>query len=146
MKTLLIVLFFSITLAYAAKNDAAGFINPPEKSKFFSGSVNLAKDGAALVGPKKALVKVGECVKYLKNGEDFWTHYETEVAFVEAIGEKKIKLRPVQYVKVNYPDWTFAEEAKDIPFELQLQYEITYCPKQENKLSEEMAERFRKKQ
>lgn len=145
MKTLLVLILCS-TFSHAAKNDSASFINPPEKNKFYAGTLNLANDGSALVGPKKALVKVGECIKYLKNGENFWNHYETEVAFVEAIGTKKIKLRPIEYVKVSYPEWTYAEQAKDIPFEAQLQYEITYCPKIEDKLSEEMTERFRKKQ
>lgn len=142
----LLVLFFCLNVSYAADNEAAKFINPPEKEQFFSGTTNNLAGDKIAVGPKKALVKVGECLKYLKNGEDFWSHYETEVVKVEAIGESKIKLRPILYVKRTSPDWAYAEEAKDIPFDQQLQYEITYCPNLKDKMSEEMAERFRKKQ
>lgn len=142
MKYFLLLTF--VSLAVQAK-DASTIINPVEKDKFFTKQQNLVNNRESLVGPKSALVNAGECVKFLKNGEAFWTHHETEVALVEAIGIKNIKLRPIFFAKLGRPEWTYSDEAKDVPFENQLQYEITSCPKEDDKIPEEIAEQLKKK-
>lgn len=139
-----LVLSFLISWTAFAK-DASRIINPPEKDLFFTKTQNLVNNQASLVGPKKSLVEVGECVKYLKNGEAFWTHHETEVALVEAIGIKSVKLRPIFFYKLGRPEWTYSDEAKDVAFENQLQYDITNCPKPEDQLPDDVAEALKKK-
>ena len=140
MKYLILLMMISNSFA----KDATPIINPPEKDKFYTKQQNLVNNPDSLVGPKKALVSVGECVKFLKNGESFWNHHETEVALVEALGKKSIKLRPIQFAKLGAPDWTYSDVAKDVAFEQQLQYETTNCPKTEDRIPEEIAEKMKK--
>lgn len=141
----LFLAFFSFS-AFAA-NDASDLINPKEKTEFFNAnrSQNLVNNSDALVGPKKALVKEGECVKFLKNGESYWNKYETEVSKVESVGQKSVKLRPILFLKRGLEDWTYSDDAKDLAFENQLKYEVFPCPAEKDRIPEDIAEILKKK-
>lgn len=119
-------------------------LNPKEKESFFGKTFSSNLPTKAQI--KKALVKENDCVKAIKDEENFWNHNETPVFKVEAIGEKRIKLRKYVFLKKQKDHWYADETAMALPFELQDELEITNCPNDEMKLSDEKVEQFKKKQ
>ena len=63
---LLVVSIFSSNV-FAVKYKRNPIAHDPQKDDFFSGTDNKLAEKEQ--GPQKAIVKVGECLKYLKEGE-----------------------------------------------------------------------------
>lgn len=118
--------------------------NPKDKEAFFGKTFSSNLPTKEQI--KRPLVKENDCVKAIKDEENFWNHDETPVLKVEAIGDKKIKLRKFIFLKKQKDHWYADESALALPFELQDEFEITECPKEEFKLSDEQIEKFKKKQ
>lgn len=115
----------------------------PAKDAFFSGTSNkLAEEEQ---GPQSAIVKAGECLKFLKEGEKFWTKYETEILQVESIGKDNLKVKRILFVDVRSEKWTYEPIAFSLRFPSQIDYEITSCPEEKNKLTYEEVQLLNKK-
>jgi hypothetical protein len=128
---------------FAVKYKRNPIAHDPQKDSFFSGTDNKLAEKEQ--GPQKAIVKVGECLKYLKEGENFWTKYETEVLKVEEIGAVNLKVRKILFVNPRSDKWAFDESAFTLKFPEQVNYELMPCPDDKYKLSYEEVELIKKK-
>ena len=138
MKILIMIFSFLIFNSIFANE----LLNPTEKEEFFGNSKNLVKEET--VKPlNQALVKEGECLKYKKNGENYWTKYETEIIKIESVGEKTLKTRRISFINKKSDKW-MDSEPYSLPFEFQMNYEVIDCPKIEDKMSDEEVKKIKK--
>lgn len=125
------------------KAELKEFVHSPETEAFYSGSNNVVSP--EVVKPLDiALVKKGECLKFRKNGERFWSKYETEVLLVKEIGESNLKVVRVVFAKKDEEAWAESDPFI-IQFQHQLQYDLMECPKEEDKISSELIEEIKAK-
>jgi hypothetical protein len=132
---LFLLLTCIVTTAYSNE-----ILNPKEKNEFFGKT--FANNLPTQEQIKKPLVKINECVSAIKNDESFWNHHETAVFKVEAIGDHNIKLKKFIFLKKHQESWYYDDTAIALPFELQYQLEITSCPKDDKKLTEEQFAKY----
>lgn len=142
-----LIIFFSCFLfslnSFAVKYKRNPIAHDPAKDAFFNGTDNKLAEKDP--GPQKAIVKVGECLKFLKEGEKFWTKYETEVLKVEEIGDVSLKVRRILFVNPRSDKWAFDESAFPLKFPEQINYELMDCPEDKYKMSYEEIELVKKK-
>ena len=114
---------------------ANDLLNPADKEAFFGNSKSLMEE--EIVRPlNQSLVKAGECLKYKKNGETYWTKYETEIIKIESIGKETLKVRRLSFINTKSNKW-MDSEPYSMAFEFQMNYEITECPDMKDKMTEE---------
>lgn len=83
---------------------------------------------------KKAIFENNSCLKFLKEGERFWTIYETLTLKIVDIGKKNLKIQ--KYAFMNNKKWIILEP-EAMEFDLQKQFMQVECPSLENKLTNE---------
>jgi len=82
-----------------------------------------------------ALVEKDSCLKYMKNGESYWTIYETDTLKVVSIGDKSLKVKRYAFLSES-KKWRLSESFT-LPFEKQTEYVQIQCPKNELRLTDE---------
>ena len=82
-----------------------------------------------------ALVEKGACLKYMKNGESYWTIYETDTLKVVSVGDKSLKVKRYAFLSES-KKWRLSESFT-LPFENQIEYVQIECPKKELRLTDE---------
>lgn len=83
---------------------------------------------------KKAIFENNSCLKFLKEGERFWTIYETLTLKIVDIGKKNLKIQ--KYAFMNNKKWIILEP-EAMEFDLQKQFMQVECPSLEDKLTNE---------
>jgi len=140
MKFLLVLLLINNVYATTKKSHNP-LLKTKENSEFFGGShdVSLKKEPLA---PDVALVNKDECLKHKKDGETYWTYYETEILKVEDIGKDFLKVKRFSFLPKS-GKWTLSA-ASSMPFAQQLLYINVECPKKELELTAEELEELNK--
>jgi len=83
---------------------------------------------------KKAIFENNSCLKFLKEGEKFWTIYETLTVKIVDIGMKNLKVQ--KYAFMNNKKWIMLEP-ESMDCDLQKQFMQVECPSLEDKLTTE---------
>ena len=118
-------------------------VNPPEKEAFF-GNTESTLNVKEVKPLNRALVKEGECLKYKKNGETYWTKYETEIIKVDKVGRETLKVRKISFINSKSDKW-MDSDPYSLDFEFQMLYELFPCPDMKDKLSDEKEKEILKK-
>lgn len=121
-------------------------INPKKIQNLFGGKETQRP---AQAGPdlstiiREPIFKEQTCIKFKKNGETYWENFETKTLYVEAIGVNSLKVRTLRYIS-DGKSWFFEPYANTMEFPNQSDYLYTTCPKEEDRLSDEAAEKLLK--
>lgn len=100
-----------------------------------------AVEGNDPILPTTALYKTGDCIKFNKNNEKFWSIYETMVLTITDIGSKNLKVKQIYFL--NDKKW-LTGSSNSMRFENQVQFSKATCPPEENMLTEAEIEEMKK--
>lgn len=136
------ILLFSLSLfASVEKEDPRDMIRDEIDSFYGKKSTNVLNIDDP-TRPNSAIYKKGTCLKFNKEGEDYWTIYETMTLRIEDIGDRRLKVRKLFFMTDK--KWLEGSPESMI-FENQDKFTKTECPSDEMKLSPEEIEDLRKK-
>lgn len=139
-KTILILISF-ISLNSFADQDPRDMIQN-EIDSFYGKKTTNVLDKSDPTRPQSAIHKVGTCLKYNKEGEKYWTKYETMTVRIEDIGKRKLKIRKLFFMS----DKKWLEgSSESMSFQNQDQFSETKCPSEDLKLTPEEIEDLKKK-
>lgn len=136
MKKILILFIFSLFVVNIHANEKKDprDLTKKEVDSFFG------EDNYNTMAPvdelklKKAIFEKNSCLKFLKEGEKFWSIYETLTVKIVDIGKKNLKIR--KYAFMNNKKWLILEP-EAMEFDLQKQFMQVECPPLEDKLTTE---------
>jgi hypothetical protein len=110
------------------------FLNPQSQKNFYGTSNNVISQ-EKVVPLNVSLVKKGECLKFKKDGEQYWNKYETEILKIQEIGDHSLKVQRIIFVNTKTNQWMGTKSFK-LDFEHQMKYDLFPCPLEEDSLSE----------
>lgn len=141
MKTLILLTISLISISIFAKEKQDPYdVLQKRIDKFYGKKINeMNKENPML--PNKALYSKGSCLKFNKNGENFWTKYETMTIRIDDIGLKNLKIRKIYFMSDK--KWLVGPP-ETMVFEAQNQFTETDCPSEKMKLTIEEIEDLKK--
>lgn len=133
IKKIVILTSLLISLNLTSKEfDPRDQINK-EINDFYGNQINeLASNDLNL--PKEAIFPKNACLKMNKDGETFWSMYETSTIYIQDIGSKNLKIQKIFFM--NNKKWLLGP-AESLDFKYQVQFTHIDCPSLEMKLTDE---------
>lgn len=138
LKNILIVLFFVVFACSSFANNSIDKLQTTLIPDNTRSAIAPPVDNSI----KKSKFEVGDCLKYLKDGESYWSHKETQVLKIEKIGEKNLKVRMFGFLKKT--DKWLLSPAQSLEFNQQSLFIKTDCPSIDKRLSDKELEELTK--